>query len=90
MTHVKVMHWGRKWPRPKNHLDGRVCPECSTTVHGDQAQHTHQRWHLDLQEVLDSKRSVLADDYQAPSIPWTAAVDERDDREAISDGPEAS
>ena len=22
MTHTKIMHWGRSWPRPKNHLDG--------------------------------------------------------------------
>ena len=80
--HVEVMHWGRKWKRPPNHLDGRVCPKCFTTVHGNHAQHEHQQWHLDLQEVISELSSrPIADD---EPMPWTAAVDERDDQEAIS------
>ena len=83
--HTAIVHWGRKWPRPKNHLDGRVCPKCFTTVHGTHAQHAHQQWHLDLQAVIDILSGQGTPAPEQP-VPWTAAVDEDDGQEAISDG----
>ena len=38
------------WAQPTNHLDGRRCPTCKTTVHGDDAQQQHYDRHLDEQE----------------------------------------
>ena len=84
MTHTRIMHWGRSWPRPKNHLDGRVCPDCAATVHGHHAQHAHQTWHAELAEVLESvSERAGAEPQESP--PWTAAVDETDDQAAIED-----
>lgn len=79
---TKIMHWGNRWQPPKNHLDGRVCPECFTTVHGNHAQFQHQQWHLDLQEVLDqiSARAGIEAE-QGPPAPWTAEVETIDSGE---------
>ena len=81
--HTQIMHWGRKWPRPKNHLDGRVCPKCATTVHGTRAQHAHQQWHLDLQAVLDDISGRAGVEFESEVL-WSAVVEDRgDEQEAI-------
>lgn len=85
MSYTRVMHWGRKWPRPRNHLDGRVCPECSATVHGNQAQHHHLNWHAELADRLNSMSERIGFEPEQPGVPWTAAVDEEADQEAIDE-----
>lgn len=76
----RILHHGRKWPRPENHLDGRVCPECRATVHGRHGQKGHEDWHADLAGLLNdlSERSGLE---KAEEQPWTAVVD--DDAEPL-------
>lgn len=80
--HVQVLHHGRKWHRVNNHMDARHCPKCGATVHGNHGQREHQKWHLDLQEVLDRLfAQPAAEDPPAPA--WTAIVSDDDDEEAL-------
>lgn len=73
--HFRVYHHGRRWPRPDNHLDGRVCPECAVTVHGNRGQAKHFNWHIELAEVMNSvsSRAGVDEDEGAP-MPWTADI----------------
>lgn len=79
----RIIHHGRKWRRVDNHLDCRHCPECGCTVNGNHGQHAHRDWHAELAEVLNAL-SERAGIEQETSPAWTAAVDERDEQEAIS------
>lgn len=48
---LHTIHRGtNSWPQPLNHLDGRRCPTCKTTVHGPEAQEGHHQHHLDNAE----------------------------------------
>ena len=40
-----VTHRERPWPLPRNHMDGRVCPECGLTAHGWDGQRVHNQHH---------------------------------------------
>ena len=45
---VAILHHNdRAWPRVLNHLDGRECPTCHATIHGQLAQRAHKKRHLD-------------------------------------------
>lgn len=81
----KIIHHGRKWRRVDNHMDQRHCPECACTVNGNWGQNAHLQWHIDLIETLQSVTEHAAETMK-PSPPWTAAVDEDDGQDAISEG----
>lgn len=78
--HVRILHHDRRWKRPDNHLDGRMCPLCSATVHGQQGQREHLAWHAELIDQLAGHPGTGQDD--GPPVPWTPAEDEHDDQEA--------
>lgn len=94
--HVRVLPGGRRWKHPNNHLDGRVCPACGATVHGPLGQSAHERWHVELDELLDKLRELLAQLHQLAEEPvgeswtWTTILDrgqdQHEDREAIEGG----
>lgn len=73
---TRVIHRdNRPWPRPLNHYDGRVCPDCGVTVHGQKAQILHRGWHLKLNELATefAKRTGLA---ETPfDVPWRWGAD---------------
>jgi hypothetical protein len=80
---VHVLHRDKRWRRPQNHLDGRVCPDCGATSHGWAGQRKHQGFHVQLAELLAdlAQRAGVED---RPETPWTAAVDGgQDEREAL-------
>lgn len=81
----KVVHHGRKWPQVNNHLDNRHCPDCGASVSGNHGQSVHQRWHLELADLLeDLSERAGAGPVESQEPPWTAVVDEASDQEAIS------
>lgn len=48
---LHTFHRGtNSWFRVVNHLDGRGCPTCKATVHGDESQQDHHQHHLDEAE----------------------------------------
>jgi hypothetical protein len=71
MSFVHVIHRdNRPWPRPRNHYDSRVCPDCGTTVHGSQAQSKHRNWHLRVNTLLTqlaNRTGLTEEDYE---VPW--------------------
>jgi hypothetical protein len=77
MSFVHVIHRdNRPWPRPRNHYDSRVCPDCGTTVHGQQAQSKHRNWHLRLNTLmtqLANRTGLTEEDYEVPWRWGTAA-----------------
>lgn len=81
----QVVHHGRKWTQVNNHLDNRHCPDCGASVSGNHGQSVHQKWHLDLADLLEdlSERVGAASLDDREPVPWTAAVDETDDQKAI-------
>ena len=84
--HIAIIHHGRKWRRVENHMRCHYCAECGATVHESQGQHAqkkHENWHAQLAVILQSV-SDRADVEPGESPPWTAAVDETDDQEALS------
>jgi hypothetical protein len=74
--YVPVIHRdSRPWPRPGNHFDGRVCPDCGTTVHGSKAQARHRGWHLQLNTLATelAKRTGIT---ETPfGVPWRWGAD---------------
>jgi hypothetical protein len=74
--HVAIIHRdNRPWPPPRNHLDGRVCPDCGATAHGSKSQRKHREWHLKLNELATefAKRTGLA---ETPfDVPWRWGAD---------------
>jgi hypothetical protein len=80
--HIAIIHHdNRPWPRPRNHYDGRVCPDCGTTVHGKEAQSKHRRWHLNLNELATefAKRTGMTETPFDPPWRWGADVDSQSD-----------
>lgn len=78
---VHILHHGKRWARPVNHLDGRVCPECHATVHGAYAQKTHEAWHAELAARFNALWEFTG--YELPDtgeIGWTGTDN---DREAV-------
>lgn len=79
--HYRVIHHGRKWPRARNHMDARRCPDCACTVNDNEGQAAHARWHQELAEVLDSiSQRAGTDPDDGPPAPWTAAIGEENDQ----------
>jgi hypothetical protein len=69
--HIAVMHRdNRPWRAPGNHLDGRVCPDCGTTVHGSKSQAKHRAWHLQLNMLAAelAKRTGITE--AGLDVPW--------------------
>ena len=86
--HVSIIHHGRAWRRVENHMRARYCAECGATVHDSEGQHLqkkHEKWHAQLAGILQSHAELD----QGEPVPWTAAVDERDDPEALDVGLQA-
>lgn len=84
--HISIIHHGRAWRRVENHMRCHYCAECGATVHESEGQHLqkkHEKWHAQLAGILQSV-SDRAEQEQGEPVPWTAAVDEHDDQEAIS------
>jgi hypothetical protein len=82
--HVKVLHVDRKWKRPVNHLDNRICPDCGANVHGWPGQRAHRQWHVELAEWLEDLSGQVNPGEPAARIPWTAVVD-GDQAEAVGE-----
>jgi hypothetical protein len=82
---VHFLNIDREWRHPKNHLDGRVCPDCGSTVHGWEGQRKHQHRELILTEMilwfLENHGHELPE-----GNPWTAVVD-GDQAQAEIEGP---
>lgn len=79
-TRFSVIHH-RRWKRPNNHLDGRVCPTCSATVHGDTGQAKHDAWHQAMNDLLgqvSARAGITEEDYVVPAT-WTAVAVPDDD-----------
>lgn len=82
---VHIIHRdNRPWPRPVNHYDGRVCPTCGVTVHGQMAQTKHQDVHLTEREFrlrlngwLEefAKRTGMTEEEFGGDWSWGAEVD---------------
>lgn len=69
----------RKWPRVKNHLDGRHCPVCGATIHGTPAQKKHQAEHAEMEALLDALCAAAGIDrsqFQAPEPPMLDDLDD--------------
>jgi hypothetical protein len=73
--HVRILHHDRRWKRPDNHLDGRMCPVCHATVHGQQGQHGHLAWHAELINQLAGRPDAGPED--GPPVPWTRTEEEQ-------------
>lgn len=80
---TRVLHWGYNWPKPRCHMDIRVCPTCYGDVNGD-SQSAHAQDHEALQEWYDSveerlielaKRCGIAEEDIDVPARWTAVVD---------------
>lgn len=77
MVKFHVIHH-RRWKRPDNHLDGRRCPDCGATVHGNHGQREHARWHDELNDTLVrlcQDAGITEAELEAPWT-WTAEIDE--------------
>lgn len=61
LTRVTQRH---QWPPPRNHLDGRVCPDCRGTAHGNHGQHHHEVWHDELEQQFGRLQDMIADLYE--------------------------
>jgi hypothetical protein len=77
MAHIRVINWHRKWPRPGNHLDGRICPDCGATAHGWPGQRAHQEWHEQSRELLIKlcQRTGIAEEEVELPWSWSATVE---------------
>ena len=75
---IRILHHDRRWGRPDNHLNGRICPICYATVHGSQSQHGHTDWHIELVRMAELIEQVagIGQREDGPPVPWTPAVDE--------------
>ena len=91
MSFVHVIHRdNRPWPRPRNHYDSRVCPDCGTTVHGQQAQSKHRNWHLrvnTLMTELAKRTGITEDPFQ---VPWRWNADVESQSADAIEGEEAA
>ena len=54
MPVIRIVHHGRKWARVRNHLDGHHCPHCAATIHGPEAQRTHEQEHLRTWQMIEA------------------------------------
>jgi len=88
--YFRVLNLHRKWPRPGNHFDGRVCPECGTTAHGWKGQNAHGRWHAEQNRLLVMlcQRTGITEEQLEMPWSWTAEAD-ADDGTAELDAAEA-
>jgi hypothetical protein len=71
MRYKIIHHRERKWPKPENHLDGRVCPECAVTVHGWTGQRAHDRHHEQQMALMMelAKRTGMTE--EELEMPWS-------------------
>lgn len=90
--HIAIVHRdNRPWRPPRNHLDGRVCPDCGATVHGNVEQHKHRNWHLQLNTLAQelAKRTGIT---EAPfEVPWRWGAEvegQNDEAEALEEAAE--
>ena len=85
-----IHHNNRPWKAPGNHLDGRVCPDCGTTVHGNVNQHKHRDWHLQLNTLATelAKRTGITEGLFDVPWRWGADVDSQsaDELEEAGEG----
>ena len=90
--HVAILHRHAKpWPKPINHLDGRVCPTCWVTVHGSAGQRDHHNrhiteatWRARVNELLEemAKRTGLTEELvRLAGDDWSWGAD-------VEDGPD--
>ena len=86
---VHVIHRdNRPWPKPRNHYDGRVCPDCGTTVHGPQAQSKHRGWHVKLNTLmtaLANRTGITEEEYDVPWRWGAAPASQSADADAIEE-----
>lgn len=87
LMRVAIVHLNRKWRPVSNHLDGRKCPECSATVHGNDGQREHRRFHEELAELLaELMERAGVEKSDAPWLtPWSGII-EQGELEAAEDG----
>jgi hypothetical protein len=88
---VRVIHHNnRPWKAPGNHLDGRVCPDCGTTVHGNVNQHKHRDWHLQLNRLATelAKRTGITE--EPFEVPWRWGADVESQSADAIEGEEAA
>ena len=90
--HYAILHREKKaWPKPLNHLDGRVCPTCLVTVHGSNAQRDHHNrhiteavWRARVNELLEEvcKRTGLTEELvKLAGDDWSWGADVEDGRD---------
>lgn len=90
--HVAILHRdNRPWRPPSNHLDGRVCPDCSATVHGSEQQRNHRNWHLKLNTLaqeLAKRTGITETPFEVPWR-WGAEVESHsDDTDVLEEAAE--
>lgn len=79
----RAVHVSRRWRRPVNHLDGRVCPDCKVTVHGWEGQRRHAEWHAELAAVMQEMfaRTGLEEDQFEVSAAWAGGEEDQEEPE---------
>lgn len=82
MVKFHVLHH-RRWRRPLNHLDGRVCPDCGASAHGWEGQNAHAAWHEQIDDVLVKlcqRTGIKEEEVELPWT-WTAVVEPGEDED---------